>query len=136
MGDFLARRPTQSSATQQVHMDMEYCLASTFIAVENQAVTVFIDTFVSGDLPGDKRHLASYRCIFLLEVIDGRNMLFRYDENMRWRLWIDIPESDKVIILIHLVTGNLSIPDLAKQAVCHDCSPPVVLKFYLANALQ
>jgi len=75
----LAWRPAHSATAQHVHMNMEYGLASAFVAIEYQAVAIFFDTFVSGDLPGDKRHLASYRYIFILEVIDGRNMLFRYD---------------------------------------------------------
>ena len=37
---------------------MKYSLASAFVAVENQAITVFIDTLVGSDLPGDKCHSA------------------------------------------------------------------------------
>ena len=107
-------------------MNMEYGLAGTLVAVEYQAVTVFIDAFISSDLPGDKRHLARYCYVLVLEVINCRNMLLRYDQNMRWRLWIDVPEGNDVIVLIHLVAGNLTVSDLAKQAIGHACSPLVV----------
>ena len=75
----LARRPAHSATAQQVHMNMEYGLAGTLVAVEYQAVTVFIDAFISSDLPGDKRHLARYCYVLVLEVINCRNMLLRYD---------------------------------------------------------
>jgi hypothetical protein len=53
-------------------------------------------------------------------------MLLRYDQNMGWGLWIDVPEGNDVIVLIHLVAGNLTVPDFAKQAICHDLSPRIV----------
>lgn len=107
-------------------MNMEYGLAGTLVAVEYQAVTVFIDAFISSDLPGDKRHLARYCYILVLEVINCRNMLLRYDQNMRWSLWIDIPEGNDVSVLVNLVAGNFTIPDLAKQAIRHDLFPRIV----------
>ena len=79
MCESLARWPAHSTAAQQVHMNMEYGLTGALVAVEDQSITVFIDTFISSDLPGDKRHLARYCYILVLEVIDCRNMLLRYD---------------------------------------------------------
>jgi hypothetical protein len=38
---------------------------------------------------------------------------------MRGRLWIEVLEGDRMLVLVHDLRGDLSLSDLTKQAVRH-----------------
>ena len=127
---WLTRRPAHPATTEYMHMDMINSLASAFVAIENQAVAVLIDALVGGYLFCHQHHTAGYADIFIVEIINRRNVLFRYNQNMRRRLRINIPESQDVFVLINLVTRNFTVSDFAKQAICHR-APHVVFGHWI-----
>jgi hypothetical protein len=102
---------------------MEYRLAGTFIAIENQSIAILIDALVSRDLFGPQRHPACHLDILIFKVIDGRDVLLGNNQHVRGRLWIDIPEGENMLVFEHLVTWYFTVSDLAKQAIGHARSP-------------
>jgi hypothetical protein len=111
-------------------------LTRTLVAVENQSVTVLIDTLVSGDLFGHQHHLAGNRDIVYVQIIDGRYVFLGYDQQVRRRLRIHVSESENIIILVDLVARNFAISDLAEQAICHDAPPLSLSLLFLSYYLQ
>ena len=100
-------------------MNVKDRLAGAPVTIEHQTVTILIDTLVSGDLLCHQHHSAGYFHVLFIEVIDGRDVLSGYDQNMRRCLRIDISEREYVVVLVDFVTGNFTIPDFAKQTISH-----------------
>ncbi|MPM82084.1 hypothetical protein SDC9_129142 [bioreactor metagenome] len=57
--------------------------------------------------------------VLLGEFIDPGDVFFRYDEHMHGRLRLNVMERDDLIVLIHLLGGDLSRYDFAKDAITH-----------------
>jgi hypothetical protein len=54
--------------------------------------------------------------------VKGRDVLFRYDQKVHWRLGRDVVEGNNLVIFVNFLCGDTPGHDLAKQAV-HGISP-------------
>ena len=70
------------------------------------------------------RAATSVRCpvksgIVLSEIAERRNVPARDDENVRWRLRLNVSDGDNVVILIDHVGRDLARDNAAKEAIGH-----------------
>jgi hypothetical protein len=87
--------------------------------VENDPITVFPDSQVLGDLPGSEEDVAQEISFFFGDVIQRRDVLFGYDQNVDRCLRIDIIEGDDAIVLKNELSRNTLADNFAKQAIFH-----------------
>src|SRR5471030_1176207 len=125
----LARKQrTQCTATDQMHMDMINLLASITIAVNNQAIAAFGDTFLLSDFGGDGHH-AAQRCFMLNgNVVHGWNEDIRDDQNMTRCLRRNIPERGDKLILIHYIGRNFTADNFAENRLFGHLGCPFKVK--------
>lgn len=95
-------------------------LAAGCIAIHDQSVTVVGDSFLSREFRCGQVHFSHQLCMLGLQIVDGTDMGFGDDQDMRWGLGCNIPESQQVIRLVDDIGGNLAIDDFEKQIVRHD----------------
>ena len=85
------------------------------------------EVFLSGDHSGGLQAARRKMGIAGIDGSGGFDMLLGYNQNMRRRLRIDVPESKDEIILVNLCRRDLSVDDLAEQAIGHSKN---LLSFY------
>jgi hypothetical protein len=65
----------------------------------------------------DVQHPAQDLLVTIRDVIQGRDMFFGDDQQMRLGAWIYVGEGDAVFVLVFFFGGNLASDDLAEYAI-------------------
>ena len=99
-----------------MHMHMPYRLAGIGIAVHDRAVTTIGNTLIGCNLFCRQVHPPNKLGILRFKVVQGSDVVFRNDQKMDRRLWIDVSESQYLIIFIQYVWLDLALRHFAKQA--------------------
>ena len=73
-------------------MDVEHSLPRRGVTVEDRAVSCIGVPPLARNLLRDEVHFAYQLAVRRLEVVERCDVLARYDEHMRRRLWIDVVE--------------------------------------------
>ena len=94
-------------------------LLSIVTAVGDNAEAAFNNIFALGD---HRRHAHQVRQLgvaFVLRVIPAADMLFRDNQHMHGSLRVDIAESQRRFVFIHLGAGDFTRSNFAEKAIVH-----------------
>ena len=105
-------------------MDMKDCLAGIAIGVEDRSVAARRQAAFAGDSGRPPHQFADEPVVLGAELVERRDMPFRYDQHVGRRLRVDVVEGDDAIVLVDQRRGNLTPDDFAEQAVGHT---PIIL---------
>jgi len=82
---------------------MVYRLARAAHAVEHAAVAGLIYPGVSGQFLRHPQHLSDQRLVRLVEIVKRGDVLLGNQQDVRWRLGIDVVERKHLVVLIDLL---------------------------------
>ena len=99
-------------------MQMENRLPRVWANVVNRSKSMFQVALVC-DLGRDKLAITNQFRVSFARLINAGNMLFRDDQHMRRRLWIDVFKSKCFFIFVNFFSGNFSGDDIAEETVGH-----------------
>jgi len=105
------------SAAEEMAVDVENRLTSDGVTVEDKTVAVKFE--ISGKLRCSKGDLANQVRVFLVNVVQGSDVVFGNNENVNRRLGIYVVEGKKFAGLESDFRGDLLLCDLTKKAVLH-----------------
>ena len=111
----LPGRPAEHSPAQHVQMDVVHRLAGPCIHVEHSAVAFFVDIRLHSKFLGNLEHLADERAVLRLQIIQCRNVLLGYDQEMNGSLRPKILKCNDEVVLMHKVRGCFVFDDSAKK---------------------
>ncbi len=83
-------------------------LATVAVAVENRPIAALINALLFGKIPRNQKHMAYERSVFVAYIVDGRDRLSRYDENVGWRYRIDVTKRNHLIVFVNKIAWNLA----------------------------
>ncbi len=118
----LAGRPGQGPPTEDVQVDVEHGLAGVGVAVEDGAEAAFAVPVAGRERGAPTDHLAHQAIVISGEIVQARDVPPRHDQHVHRRLRIDVLEGDEPFVLIDNRGGDLSVDDLAEEAVGHGSS--------------
>jgi hypothetical protein len=98
-------------------MQVEHRLSRLAIAIEHRAISALAESLAGRQLSGSSQHPADQRVIVRTEIVGGRDVLPRDDEQVHRRLWIDVAERDEIVVFVNNRCRNLAGDDAAEQAV-------------------
>ena len=106
----LSRRPLQLPSAEQVHMKMGDALTSLPAVVDNKAEAFirFCKAEVTGNFAGDEQQVPQCMAIIVIVFTNPGDCFFRDDQDVLGSLWIDVPESDREIILVENICRDLA----------------------------
>jgi len=105
-----------------MQMDMKNGLPCSRVAIHRDPVAIFSKPFLPGNIPCCKKELADCIRVGFIQIIDGRDVSPRHDQNVRRRLWIDVTKCDRIRRFMDDVGGNFIRDNLGKI---------LIAKFYL-----
>jgi hypothetical protein len=100
-----------------MEVEMKNGLTGGLIAIHSDAVAIIIDALVLGYLPGGQEQFTDIINIVACHLIDRCHVLARNNQNVRWRLGVDVPKCDDILRLKHNVCRYLARGNLAKQTI-------------------
>ena len=96
-------------------MEMMHCLAAVIVRVDDGAITAGREPFRLGDL---RRHREEFGYdTEVIHVVQRRHVMPGNDEDVRWRLRVDVPERQTLLILGNNRGGYFLAYDAAEEAV-------------------
>jgi len=107
---------------EHMHMYVVDRLASEVVAVHHDTKTFLTALFFGETLSREKDMTSERFVVIFAQVVEGRDVLLRNDEEVHGRLRRDVVEGDDLIIFIKLVRGDIPSHDLAEQTI-HGVSP-------------
>src|SRR6267143_3944439 len=107
--------PVHRAAAEQVQVQVINGLPRLRPLVHDQAVAVAIDLALVGDPVRHLEEVKEHRGVLRLQVVNGRDVLLRNDEDMRRSDGADIFEGDDLVVAKYFFRGDLSREDLAEQ---------------------
>jgi hypothetical protein len=108
--------PVHLPTGQHVQMDMKYGLSTVAVAVHHQAVAIFRKSQILCEMASYNKQLAKQVGIICIGIIDRGNVASWNNEDMVFRLRMNIPERNDVYVFIDNVRIQFTIGNLAKQA--------------------
>ena len=119
----------QTSAPNQVHVQVKHRLSSVGTNIKNSAVAVF-DSALARDVCRHKMTSAYQFSILYLCFFQTADVFLGNDEHMCWPLWIDVVECVGVLVFIDFLGGDFPTNNSAEQAGIHGASStPSTLSF-------
>lgn len=115
----LANFPLEGRTTEEMDVEMVNHLTSLLANIHDQTVAALGNTLLLGNLPGSEQEFAGQAFINLRQVSDGWNVLPGNDQEVSWRLRVDVAEGDDIRILVDDRGRYLTLGDPAEQAVGH-----------------
>ena len=120
------RGPAEFAAGEQMKMNMEHGLSDAFAVINNHPVSVPVETVLSGDSSGDMEQVADKFPIRSSDTMNVGDMFFGNNEEMKWRLGVEVFKCDRPVVLVNDCRGDLFLDDPAKNTVwifAHSYSP-------------
>lgn len=108
-------------AGKKVKVNMKDGLTGVLSVVDHHPVSFFFKTLPGSNGLGDEKKMTDQFPVGDHNTVNVRYVLLRHNERMDRRLRIDILESDGELILVHKFCGDLSVDDLAEEAVRIEC---------------
>lgn len=115
----LANFPLQGHTTEEMDVKMVNHLTSLLANIHDQTVAALGHTLLLGNLPDSEQEFTGQAFINLRQVSDGWDVLPRNDQEVRWRLRVDVAEGDDIRILVDHRGWYVTLGDPAEQAVSH-----------------
>ena len=98
-----------------MQVDVGDLLPAVAVAVHDEAVAIFCDARLGGQLAGHGEHPAKGQFMFGFHVVDGGDQHIGDDQHVGLGLGLDVPESGHQIVLIKDVGGDLFTDDFAEN---------------------
>ena len=111
----------QTSAPNQMHVQVKHRLSSARTNIKNSAVAVF-DSALARDVCRHKMTSAHQFSILYLRFFQTADVFLGNDEHMGWPLWIDVVECEGVLVFIDFLGGDFTTNNSAEQTVIHGAS--------------
>jgi len=92
-------------------------LPSRFVAIHDYPVAILRKSLTLSQFSRNQEHFANQFRVILFNIIDRSYVLLRDDENMVWRLWIDIPERQDVHGFIDDIGRDFAVNDFQKEII-------------------
>jgi hypothetical protein len=105
-------------AAQHMQMQMRYGLSGAHAVVQHSAKSVG-NAALGRNFRGQQVDVADHRGVLRCGVAERDEVLARDDQDMRWRLRIQVLECHGVFILMDDPSRDLSSGDLAKDTFSH-----------------
>src|SRR5690606_429832 len=115
-----ARWPVHLALAEYMHMDVVDRLAAQVVAVHYDAKAFLASSFFGQALRREQDMTGERLVVFFAQVVQGRDVLLRNHQKMHGRLWRDVVEGDDLIVLVYLLSGNVTRHDLAAQTITGD----------------
>jgi hypothetical protein len=106
-----------------MEMEVVHSLTCITIAVEHRPIAALIEAVPPGEITSDTEQGADQGIIARPEVIQRGDVPARHDQDVEWRLRIQVRERDDRTVVVNTFSRNQTRCDLAEQAVDH----PVIL---------
>ena len=100
-------------------MDMKYGLPGQCVTVHDGAISGFGYAFVGGDFFCRQVHFTYQFSIVGLHIVESGYVFFGDYQDMSWGLWVEITESQNIVVLIHNIPGDIARYNFAKDTVAH-----------------
>jgi len=97
----------QTSAPNQMHVQVKHRLSSARTNIKNSAVAVF-DSALARDVCRHKMTSAHQFSILYLRFFQTADVFLGNDEHMGWSLWIDVVECEGVLVFIDFLGGDFT----------------------------
>lgn len=104
---------------KHVEMQVKNRLPAVPARIGYDTIPRFGKTFIHRNLPTGQEQPAEQGLIGFAEVLHRRNMPFGDDQSMNRRLWADVIECQRMLVLIHHLRGNTAVNDTAENTVTH-----------------
>ena len=104
-------------------MEVGNSFTTVLSIVDDDAKAIF-KVEVSCNLPGLEKEMTECCLIFSGGFPNAWNGFAWNDEQVRWCLWVDVPEGDAEVVLVLDLAGNLAGHDFLKESFSH-CSKRV-----------
>jgi len=91
-----------------MQMNMKDGLSCRRVAIHHNPVTILTETHLLRHFFGGDVKIADLFPVGISQVVDSRNVFARNDQNVGWRLWIDIAKGKYFICLIDDVSVEFS----------------------------
>ncbi len=117
----LPRRPSHSTAAEQVQVEMVHGLAAFRACIHNDAVTA-VKVLGAGDLRRHPEQVTEQRAIALIGIAHGADVPAGNDEDVDWRLGMKVGEGVTGLILVNGGGWYSTFDDLAEQAAHSETS--------------
>src|SRR5665213_4601657 len=101
---------------------MKHRLPCAAAVVEHRAVTCR-KVALPCELCRDKLQLSQHGCIVGRRIRERNQMLARAQQDMAWRLRLNIFKRKNILVLINQFCWDFLVPDLAEQAIVHNQHP-------------
>ena len=109
-------------------MQMKDGLPRGLVAVHDDAVAVIRQTFRCRYVACRGIELTDERLVLSGQVIDRRNVFPRNNQNVSWRLGVNVAEGQSSIRLMDDVRRYFSRDNFAEQTVDHFEAPPLIAR--------
>lgn len=102
--------PSESAAAEQVEVQVGNGLAAVAADVRHDAIAV-AQPLGLRQAANYQEKMADERPVDIFDVVDRHDFLFRNDQDVRGRLWLDVAERQAVFVFVENLGGNLAIDD-------------------------
>ena len=101
-------------------MEVVNRLAAVSPNICDDAVSIDFETLVPGDVSHLEKEMSKQPLVFSLRTCKTGNLLLGNHQNMNRSLWIHIPESEAVFIIVDDVGRDFTVNDLLENG--HACN--------------
>lgn len=109
----------QWSSPQQMQMKMENCLSTISAIINDQPVTILIETLVFCYQSGGIKQVSHKLFIFRGQILDSGQMFFRDQQQMHGSLGLDIMKNQQMFILMNNPGRAFVSNNPAKNTILH-----------------
>ena len=75
-------------------MNMKHGLSGALVAIHHYSIPLVSKSLLARQFRRDQVKFTDQAAVILPNVVNRRNMLARNNQDMRRRLWIDVPKGD------------------------------------------
>ena len=90
------------ASRQQVQMDVEYRLPGLAVAVQHSAVAALVVALLPGNRRCPADELSHERLVFRCDIVRGRDVFLRDDQDVERRLGVDVVEREQIRVFEYL----------------------------------
>ena len=111
----LSRWPGERPAAKQMQMEVVHRLAAFFAGVHHDAIAIR-EPLLACDLRRGPHQMAQQCAVIFAGCGHGADVFARNNQNVHWRLGVEVGKSVAQVVLINRCRGDLPFDDLAKNA--------------------
>ncbi len=112
------RRPGELAFREEVDVQVGDGFAGVGAVVDHEAVAAGELEFLR-ELAGDDEEVTELRFIGRRGFADARDGLFRDDEEVDGRLWLDVVDDDAAVVFVFDLRGDFAVDDFLEEGFRH-----------------